>query len=74
MDRTSAKGDHMNASGLQRQLYSRRETAELLGICVRSIDAWIADGRLNSVKLGRRRLIHRETLLNFAGSALRERM
>jgi len=33
--------------------YSRNEAAKLLGLCVRSLDAHRASGRIGSVKFGR---------------------
>lgn len=47
--------------------YSRNETARILGLSVRSVDHLLATGQLRSSKLGRRRVIHRETIRLFAG-------
>ncbi len=57
-----------------RLLFSRLETARLLNLSPRSVDYLIFDGRLASVKKGRRRLITRDALLNFAGIEIRDRM
>jgi excisionase family DNA binding protein len=37
--------------------YSRQETAELLHVSVRHVDELLADGHIDSVKYGARRLI-----------------
>jgi len=57
-----------------RLLYSRRETAKLLGISLRSVDHLLANDRLRSVRVGGRRLISRDHLENFAGTGIRERI
>lgn len=40
-----------------RKLYSKAEAAELLSISERVLDRLIADGIVESVKIGRRRLV-----------------
>jgi excisionase family DNA binding protein len=57
-----------------RLLYSRAEVARLLCISARSVDYLVAENRLSSVKLGRRRLFTRHALENFAGVEVRGRM
>lgn len=46
--------------------YTRREAADLLSISLRTIDFLIASGGLKSQRLGRRRLIARKSLEEFA--------
>jgi excisionase family DNA binding protein len=57
-----------------RLLYSRAEAARLLGISLRTIDRLLSDGRIPSSSAGRRRLISRDSLLNFAGQSVRNRL
>ncbi len=57
-----------------RLLFSRREVASLLNLSVRSIDHLILTGRLQSRKLGHRRMVPRDSLENFAGVTIREPM
>lgn len=57
-----------------RLLFSRQEAASLLGISPRSLDYLSANGRISSMKLGRRRMFSRDSLLNFAGTGIRDRM
>jgi len=47
-------------------LMDKREGANLLGISVRMIDYLIKDGQLKVRRIGRRVLLHREELRNFA--------
>ena len=47
-------------------LYSKREAALAIGLCVRSIEHLMADGRLETRVSGRRRLIPRESLRRYA--------
>lgn len=48
---------------------SRTEAADLLGVSVKQIDRLTAAGRLPSVKVGRRRLIARESIESFLKEA-----
>ena len=59
---------------VNRLMYSRKEAAKLLNISLRSLDGLLANERLSSVRIGGRRLITSDALLNLAGSGLRERM
>jgi excisionase family DNA binding protein len=43
-------------------LYTRREAAQMLSICVSSLDVMIARGMLRAVRKGRRVLVHRAEL------------
>jgi excisionase family DNA binding protein len=47
-------------------LYSREETSRLLSVSLRKIDSLIASGRLKTQRLGRRRLVLRDRLEEFA--------
>jgi excisionase family DNA binding protein len=47
--------------------YSRHDVARILGLSVRSVDHLLSTGQLRSSKLGRRRMVHRETIRIFAG-------
>jgi excisionase family DNA binding protein len=70
----SIRSNMSNLNGANRLLYSRREAAKLLNLSVRSVDHLLGDGRLSSVRIGRRRLISNDALLNFAGVGVRERI
>ena len=48
-------------------LYSRFDAARSLGVCVRTIDNMAEDGRLLTVRIGRRVLISRRQLEALAG-------
>jgi excisionase family DNA binding protein len=37
--------------------YTRKEVAERLGVSLRTVDSWTADGTLEVIKLGKRRLL-----------------
>ena len=50
----------------EKLLFSRREAAELLSVSLRQIDILLADGRLETQRIGRRRLISKEALDEFA--------
>ncbi len=43
-------------------LYCRREAAGMLAISIRALDYLVADGRLKSQHMGRRRLIHHKEI------------
>lgn len=45
-----------------RLLLSLRETATALGVCERTVAGLVATGEIPSVRIGRRRLVHREAL------------
>jgi excisionase family DNA binding protein len=47
-------------------LYSRKDAAFILSISVRTLDSWIAAGKLRVRKLGGRKLIEKAELLRFA--------
>jgi excisionase family DNA binding protein len=49
-------------------LYSRGTTAQLLNVCLRSVDHLTEAGTLETVKIGRRRLIKAESIYNFCRS------
>jgi excisionase family DNA binding protein len=49
-----------------RMLYTRREAAELLSLCVNTVDILISRGMLGSRKMGRKRLIPHAALAAFA--------
>jgi len=59
---------------MQRQLFSRAETADLLGVSVRMVDYLHQSNRLPSIKLGRRRMFARDSIVNFVGVEVRGRM
>ncbi len=65
---------HNEVWAAQRLLFSRSEASKLLGVSERFIDYAIANGRLSSIRKGRRRLISRDSLLNFASTDQRERI
>lgn len=43
----------------QRHLLFRREAAAMLGVSMRTLDQWIADGKIQPTRLGRLVKIHR---------------
>lgn len=43
-------------------LISRQETAELLGICLKSVDTLLAAGELRPVRIGRRVMVVRSSV------------
>jgi excisionase family DNA binding protein len=47
-------------------LYTIPQAAESLGICRRMVTFYIARGDLKTVRLGRRRMVHRDALEKFA--------
>ena len=51
---------------MEKLLLGRTEAAEALGLSPRSVDYLVAEGRLPSRKIGRRRLIPREAVERFA--------
>jgi excisionase family DNA binding protein len=57
-----------------RLLYSRREAARMLNISLRSLDHLLSVGSLDSVQMGRRRLISKHALECFAGVGVRQSM
>lgn len=54
--------------------YSRREAARLLNLSLRTTAELIATGRLGSVKVGGRRLVHRDDLESLGGRAVVAKM
>jgi len=50
-------------------LVTRREAAETLSLSIREVDRLVSTGKLNSRRVGRRRLIPLETLRRFASSS-----
>lgn len=50
---------------VEKILLSRKEAAELLSVSLRQIDALIFNGRLESQRIGRRRLISKKSLSEF---------
>jgi len=50
-------------------LYSRKESAQLLSISIRSIDDLISTGRLQTMKIGKRVLVTAESLQRCANVA-----
>jgi excisionase family DNA binding protein len=57
-----------------RLYYSRREAARLLNLSLRTTAELIATGRLASVKLGGRCLIHKDDLESLGGRAVTAKM
>jgi len=53
---------------MDKLLLSRNEAAELLNLSTRSVDYLLAEGRLPSRKLGKRRLIPRDAVEKIAKS------
>ncbi len=49
-------------------LYGRRDAAEALGISIRSLDYLIASGQLPTRRIGRRRLVARSAIEQYARS------
>lgn len=60
--------------GATRVGFSRKETAWLLGVSIRSIDYLVAQGRLSSFKMGSRRMVRRDSILNVGGHGVLEKM
>lgn len=60
--------------GAKRLLFSRKEAALLLGVSRRTVDFLISTNRLSSSKIGSRRMIPRDALLNYYGSGLASRL
>lgn len=52
--------------GIQKVLYTKREAAQLLSISVRSIDYLIFSRQIPTRRVGRRVLVHREAIEQFA--------
>ncbi len=52
--------------GTQKVLYTKRETAQLLSISVRSIDYLILSRQIPARRIGRRVLVHRDAIEQFA--------
>jgi len=50
----------------QKVLYTKREAAQLLSISVRSLDYLIVSQQLPTRRIGRRVLVHRESIEQFA--------
>lgn len=55
---------------MSKQLYSAQEVAEQLGLHVRTVRAYLRDGRLRAVRIGKQYRITREDLEAFSGSPL----
>ena len=53
-------------SGNEKVLYTKREAAQMLSISVRSLDYLIVSGQLAARRIGRRVLIHRDAIEQFA--------
>jgi excisionase family DNA binding protein len=47
------------------KFYSKKELSEILGVCVRSVDNWIASGIISYSKVGRRVFISKDDLDQF---------
>lgn len=47
------------------RLLTYRETADRLGVCVRTVYAYVAAGELPTVRLGRLRRVHPDDLTRF---------
>ena len=56
------------------KFYTRHEAASILRMSLRTVDNLLASGRLRSVKLGHRRLISKDVLLNLGDAGVRERL
>jgi excisionase family DNA binding protein len=52
--------------GTQKVLYTKREAAQLLSISVRSIDYLIFSRQIPARRIGRRVLVHRDAIEQFA--------
>jgi excisionase family DNA binding protein len=50
----------------RRLLFSKREAAEMLNLSPRTLEMWIALGKLQVRRIGKRRLIERKALEKFA--------
>ena len=50
----------------EKLLVSRKDAAEMLSVSLRVLDRWIATGKLQSKRLGGRRLFERSVLEKFA--------
>jgi len=53
-------------SGNEKVLYTKREAAQMLSISVRSLDYLIVSRQLAARRIGRRVLIHRDAIEQFA--------
>ena len=53
-------------SGNEKVLYTKREAAQMLSISVRSLDYLIGSRQLAARRIGRRVLIHRDAIEQFA--------
>jgi excisionase family DNA binding protein len=54
----------------ERQMYSVEDVAELLGLHVKTVRAYVRDGRLEAVRIGRQYRIAAEDLEAFTGRAV----
>jgi excisionase family DNA binding protein len=55
----------MNAVSRLPRFFSRQGVAEQVGVCIKTVDRWIADGGLKVYRLGRRVRIAEGDLLEF---------
>jgi excisionase family DNA binding protein len=55
------------------RLFSMRQAAEILGIRYQTIRRWTTEGRIDSVKLGARRLVAESTLKRFLAEGWEQR-
>ena len=55
------------------RLFSMRQAADILGIRYQTIRRWTTEGRIDSVKLGARRLIAESTLKRFVAEGWHQR-
>jgi excisionase family DNA binding protein len=53
------------SNGVEKLAYNADEAAQAIGLSVRYIRELLAKGKLRSVKVGKRRLISKESLLRF---------
>ncbi len=55
------------------RLFSMRQAAEILGIRYQTIRRWTTEGRIDSVKLGARRLVAESTLKRLVAEGWQQR-
>lgn len=51
---------------VERLLYPRKDAAHMLGVCVRTLDYYIARKELDTRRIGKKVLVTRGSLLRFA--------
>jgi excisionase family DNA binding protein len=53
-------------SAIEKVLYTKRETAQILSISLRSVDYLIFSRQISTRRIGRRVLVHRDAIEQFA--------